>query len=276
MTRPVFRADAADLAAAEAGQDVDVAGPEAHHAVTVRRLRVGEEVDLVDGAGRRVTGTVTHAAKDRLTVTATAVTDEPAPTPGLVLVQALAKGGRDEQAVESATELGVDRVVPWQADRSVSRWDGKAAKGRARWAAVAESAAKQSRRARVPQVDDVVHSRGLADAVARALADVGGGAGESTGEGHGSATEVAVLVLHESATERLSELLRGRSGTTTPVTDLREVWFVVGPEGGITDDELASLTRAGATPVLLGPHVLRSSSAGPAAIAALSLALDRW
>lgn len=274
MTRPVFRADQADLAGVRPGSDVHVTGPEAHHAATVRRIRTGEEVDLVDGDGRRVTGTVTVAAKDRLTVAASAVTDEPAPTPGLVLVQALAKGGRDEQAVESATELGVDRVVPWQADRSVSRWDGKAAKGRARWTAVAGSAAKQARRARVPHVEDVVDSRGLAQAVAAAASGVDAEPG--AGAASGAKERTAVLVLHESATRRLAALLESWSDAGATASDLGEVWIVVGPEGGITDAELAALTDAGATPVLLGPHVLRSSSAGPAAIAALSLALNRW
>ncbi|MGC5629144.1 16S rRNA (uracil(1498)-N(3))-methyltransferase [Georgenia sp. Z1344] len=308
MTRPVFLADPAELASAAVGAEVHLGGPEAHHAATVRRLRTGEEVDLVDGAGRRVTGTVAAVAKDRLAVSVTAVLDEPAPTPQLVLVQALAKGGRDEQAVESATELGVDRVVPWQADRCVSRWDAKAAKGRARWASVAEGAAKQSRRAFVPAVDDVVTTSSLAAAVSRASAD-----------------GAVVLVLHESATERLAALLgKGERGagvappgegapTATPrepapqthvvpdriprepapqthdvpariprepapqgLAGAAAVWCVVGPEGGISDDETDRLVAAGARLVRLGPHVLRTSSAGPAAIAALGVRLGRW
>ncbi|MGC5616496.1 RsmE family RNA methyltransferase [Georgenia sp. Z1491] len=309
MTRPVFLAEPAELADVRAGGVAHVRGPEAHHAASVRRIRSGEEVDVVDGRGRRVTGAVTDAAKDRLTVSVTTVVDEPAPTPRLVLVQALGKGGRDEQAVESATELGVDRVVPWQAERCVSRWDAKADKGRARWTSVAEGAAKQSRRARVPAVDAVVTTASLADAVARAT---GAGAAEASGPGgtagHGAGAPGAagsgatVLVLHESATERLAALLAAGAvapGPAAPEVPVRpaavapgpaapevpvqhaaaapgEVWCVVGPEGGISDAELDALVAAGAVPVRLGPHVLRTSSAGPAALAALGAALGRW
>lgn len=298
MTRPVFLAEPAELVDVRAGAVAQVRGPEAHHAASVRRIRTGEEVDLVDGRGRRVTGSVTGAAKDRLTVSVTTVVDEPAPTPRLVLVQALGKGGRDEQAVESAIELGVDRVLPWQAERCVSRWDAKADKGRARWTSVAQGAAKQSRRARVPAVDAVVTTASLADAVARATGAraTGAGATEASGTegtpGHGPAAPGAagsgatVLVLHESATERLATLLAagavasGRAAPELPVEPAAaapgEVWCVVGPEGGISDAELDALVAAGAVPVRLGPHVLRTSSAGPAALAALGAALGRW
>lgn len=256
MTRPVFLAPGEDLRAATPGARLRLTGAEAHHAATVRRLRVGEELDLVDGAGRRVTGTAVSVAKDLLVLEATAVTDEPEPRPRLVLVQALAKGGRDEQAVEQSTELGVDAVVPWQAERCVSRWDAKAAKGRARWESVALAAAKQSRRARVPEVADVRTTARLAEDVTDAVA-----------------AGAAVLVLHESATTRLAELAPELADPAAPPG---EVWCVVGPEGGISEAELDLLTTAGARAVLLGPHVLRSSTAGPAAVAALSVALHRW
>jgi 16S rRNA (uracil1498-N3)-methyltransferase len=285
MTRPVFLAAPSDLLAAREGGEAGVGGPEARHAATVRRIRAGEEIDLVDGAGRRVTGTVTGVAPARLTVSVTAVDDEAAPVPALVLVQALAKGGRDESAVEQSTELGVDRVIPWQADRSVSRWDAKAAKGRARWAAIAAGAAKQSRRAFVPGVEDVRTTGRLVEA-ARAAAEAGS----------------RVLVLHEEATEPITTVplvagprhpvdgdrAVGAPATTDPTSTApvtgdpttgegpREVWIVVGPEGGIGAEESDRLVEAGATLVRLGRHVLRSSSAGPAAIAALSVRLGRW
>ncbi|MGO1835211.1 MAG: 16S rRNA (uracil(1498)-N(3))-methyltransferase, partial [Actinomycetaceae bacterium] len=235
-------------------------------------------------AGRRVTGTVTGVDPARLTVSVIAVDDEPEPVPALVLIQALAKGGRDEGAVEQSTELGVDRVIPWQADRSVSRWDAKAAKGRARWAAIAAGAAKQSRRAFVPGIEDVRTTGRLVEA-ARAATDAG----------------ARVLVLHEEATEPITSVplstgtaepadgdpAAGRSVTTDPATRPAtgdptsgegplEVWIVVGPEGGIGAEESDRLVGAGAALVRLGRHVLRSSSAGPAAIAALSVRLGRW
>lgn len=282
MTTAVFHA-AGLLDGVSPGAVVTLTGAEARHAATVRRLRPGEEVDLVDGAGLRAGGTVTAAAKDALSVAVDRVTREAAPPVRLVLAQALAKGGRDEQAVETATELGVDAVVPWQADRSVSVWSGaKVARGRDRWAAVALAAAKQSRRAWVPAVREPVPTTGLVAAVAETVA--GGG---------------AVLVLHEQATTPLAaahlptpaapptggadgvpaqaeRVPAQADGVPAQADGAPEVLVVVGPEGGITDAEVAALEAARAQPVLLGPHVLRTSTAGPAALAVLAQRLGRW
>ncbi|MFH5823516.1 16S rRNA (uracil(1498)-N(3))-methyltransferase [Georgenia sp. AZ-5] len=266
MTTAVFHAPGL-LGAARPGAVVTLTGNEARHAATVRRMRVGEEVELVDGAGLRVQGTITGAAKEALSVQVGSVMREPAPPVRLVLVQALAKGGRDEQAVETATELGVDAVVPWQANRSVSVWSGaKVGRGRERWAAVALAAAKQSRRAWVPEVRELVSSGQLAALAERIVA--GGG---------------AVLVLHERSSVPLSAARL--PGEVAPAGDARHdgdasfpvgVAIVVGPEGGITDAEVAALEEAGAQTVLVGPHVLRTSTAGPAAIAVLAQRLGRW
>ncbi len=172
--------------------------------------------------------------------------------PAVTLVQALAKGGRDEQAVESAVELGVTTVVPWQADRSIVQWRGpKAEKARAKWDALALAAMKQSRRAVLPTVDPVVTTRGLVARVREAVA-----AGER------------VLVLHEVAAQPLTAL--SWDDASQPVT------FIVGPEGGVSDDEVAALVDAGAVAVLLGPHVLRASTAGPAGITALAALRRTW
>jgi len=265
VTTAVFHADAQLLATAAVGSVVTLRGEEARHAATVRRMRAGEEVELVDGAGLRVAGTVAAASKDELSVAVTGVTREAPPAVRLVLVQALAKGGRDEQAVETATELGVDVVVPWQASRSVSVWAGpKVEKGRRRLEAVTLAAAKQSRRAWVPGVHDLVDTRGLVAGVASAVAAGG-----------------AVLVLHEQATVPIVEAVLPEPGHVVPgggsgLAAPTEVAVVVGPEGGITDDEVAALEAAGAQPVLVGPHVLRTSTAGPAALAVLSQRLGRW
>lgn len=251
MTAPVFLAEAGGLSGARPGGTVTLTGEEARHAVAVRRLRAGERVELVDGAGLRVAGTVRAAERSALTVDVAAVEREDQPEPRLILVQALAKGGRDEQAVEAATELGVDAVVPWQADRCVAVWTGpgkgdKAAKGRRRWEAVVRAAAKQSRRARVPEVRAPVTSREL-------LASLRAGA--------------TTLVLHETAETPLDAVVLPRAG---------EVLVVVGPEGGITEEELSAFTAAGGQVCRLGPHVLRSSTAGPAALAVLASRSGRW
>ncbi|MFC4555207.1 16S rRNA (uracil(1498)-N(3))-methyltransferase [Georgenia faecalis] len=279
MSAPVFLAAAAELAGARPHATVTVRGDEARHAVSVRRIRAGEVVELVDGAGTRVRGTVAHAAPDALSVAVDDVTHEPAPDVALVLVQALAKGGRDEQAVETATEAGVDAVVPWQSERCISVWAGaKAARGRERWAAVARAAAKQSRRAWVPPVRDLVVGRAL---VAATQATVAAGG--------------AVLVLHEEATTPLAAatLPAGPpsappAGPATPSSPAGpptppvappatpEVLVVVGPEGGLTDGEVEALVGAGGQAVRLGPHVVRTSTAGPLAVASLAQRLGRW
>lgn len=167
-------------------------GPEARHAVTVKRLRAQERVDLVDGAGLRllceVTGAGVGGAKDRLAVRVLERVEEPEPSLRLALVQALAKGGRDEQAVETATEVGVRLVLPWQSERCVSVWQGaKQAKGHQRWQATALQAAKQARRARVPEVEEVRDTRRLADWVGQTVRSGG-----------------VVLVLHEEASTPIS------------------------------------------------------------------------
>ncbi|MDO4919414.1 16S rRNA (uracil(1498)-N(3))-methyltransferase [Kocuria sp.] len=250
MTNPVFHHE--HLTGVRPGEVLDVAGPEAKHAVTVRRLRAGEPLDLVDGRGTRVSCTFTAGERDRMSVTVSEVTHEAVPRPELTLVQALAKGDRDLQAVESATELGASRVIPWQAERSIVRLRGeRAAKTMHKWEAQLASAAKQSRRAAWPQLRPWVDTAGLVRLVAEEPATLW-------------------LVLHESAETPWSAL-------DTPAQDAHErVAVVVGPEGGISDAELHALRAAGARTLRLGRTVMRSSTAGPAALAALSAVLGLW
>jgi len=235
-----------DLAATEPGATVVVTGQEARHAVTVSRVRLGEALRVGDGRGLVVDGEVVEAAPDRLVLRVDRVRTEPVPERRLVLVQALAKGDRDELAVQAATELGVDEVVPWAAARSVSRWQGpKVEKGLARWRAIVREATKQAVRAHVPTVSPVA---GVRDLAARASGSL-------------------VLVLEPSADRALSSVELGATG---------DVVVVVGPEGGIAPHELDALREAGAVPVRLGDSVLRTSTAGPAALAVLAVGLGRW
>lgn len=236
-----------DAAVARPGDGIALTGAEAHHAAAVRRVRVDEAVTLGDGHGVWLEGVVTAATPKQVDVRVTGRTEVPAPAPRIVLVQALAKGDRDELAVQAATELGVDAIVPWQAARSVSRWDAKAEKGLARWRTIVREAAKQAHRAWIPPVEGVART---ADLVARA--------GTSQ-----------VLVLEPSASDRLSAVAAQPS-------DGRDVVLVVGPEGGIAPEELAALAEAGARLVRLGETVLRTSTAGAAAISVLSAASGRW
>lgn len=246
MSLPLYLTSPGGLAQAVPGSVVTLTGPEARHAVTVRRTVVGERLRLSDGQGRVVAGEVCGTGADLLDLRVEDVDDVAAPTPRFVLVQALAKGGRDEQAIESATELGVDSVIPWQAARSIVQWRAeRAGKALAKWDALLVAATKQSRRVRRPELGSPVTTRQLVDLVAGAA---------------------AAFVLHEEATAPLA-------GAILP--DNGDVLVIVGPEGGIAPDELAALTAAGGVAVRLGETVLRSSSAGPAALAVLN-ALGRW
>jgi 16S rRNA (uracil1498-N3)-methyltransferase len=230
---------------AAVGDLVSLTGAEAKHAAVVRRLRVGEAITIGDGAGVWLTGVAEAVSPSQVDVRISERAVQPAPEPRIVLVQALAKGDRDELAVQAACELGVDEIVPWQASRSISRWEGsKAVKGRERWASIVREAAKQAHRAWVPEVAAPVSTAQLAT----------------------RAATQRLLLLDPTAETRLSEL----------APDGRDLVLVVGPEGGIAPEELARLTEAGAERVLLGDTVLRTSTAGPAAIAVLSVALGRW
>lgn len=254
MTAPVFLAEPGALAALAAGDAYLLDGTEGRHAGVVQRKSVGERVDVVDCAGVRVVGEVEAVGAEGVHLRVRDVVREPDPAPRLVLVQALAKGDRDEMAIEAATEVGADGVVPWQAERSIVVWRGdRAAKSRARWLGTVRTAAKQARRAFVPDVAVSLDSGALARR-AREVVDAGG----------------AVLVLHEEATTSIAAAVLPEVGADA------DVLVVVGPEGGISARELDALVDAGAQPVLLGPHVLRTSTAGPVALALLSHRLHRW
>lgn len=245
MSLPVHWVESLD--GVRPGDRVDVDGGEAHHAVAVRRLRVGEHLLLTDGRGTTVAGAVGETGKRRLTVVAEAVDTVAEPTPRVTVVQALPKGERGELAVEVLTEIGVATIVPWAAARSVAVWRGERVdKGVARWRATAREAAKQARRAWFPEVTGLATTADVRAQVADA--------------------SVAV-VLHEGAARSLAEVAVPVDGT---------VLLVVGPEGGLTEEELAELRGAGASVVRLGPEVLRTSTAGVAAVAALLARSPRW
>lgn len=246
MTAPLHHLPPGSLAGVGVGQAVMLDGAEGHHAATVRRVRVGEQLLLSDGSGLLATGEVTAVRGGEVDLTVLSVEDARLRGPRFVLAQALAKNGRDEQAVESATELGVDAVIAWQADRCIVRWKGdRAAKSLGKWQSVATAAAKQSRRATIPEVTGPFDTARLAAVVDDAA---------------------LALVLHEDAETPLA-------GVDLP--EFGDVVLIVGPEGGIGEDEVTRLVQAGARTVRLGSTVLRSSSAGPAALAVLNAA-GRW
>jgi 16S rRNA (uracil1498-N3)-methyltransferase len=246
VTAPLFFVPADRLAGAAVGSELILDGPEGRHGATVRRIGVGEQVLLTDGGGHRAGAVVESVGAGTLQLRLQTLILERQPDPRFVLVQALAKGDRDEQAIEAATELGVDEVVPWQAARSIVIWRGeRASRSLRKWESVVLAATKQSRRTRVPPVSE---PEGLVAVLTRIEA------------------AALALVLHEDARQPLAGLALPGSG---------DVVIIVGPEGGVTPDELSAFVAAGAVAVRLGSSVLRSSSAGPAALAVLSAA-GRW
>ena len=235
------------LAGVSAGSGVVVDGAEAHHAVVVRRLRVGESVMLTDGEGTSAVGEVTVAAKSAFEVAVSSVRTDPRPDPEVVVVQAIPKGERGELAVEVLTEVGVSVIVPWAAARCVAVWKGdRATRSLTRWRSTAREAAKQARRTWHPVVQDLTTTTGVADLVVSA--------------------DLAV-VLHEASVGPLAALSVPLAG---------RIVVIVGPEGGLTDEEVSGFTAAGAVSVRLGPEVLRTSTAGVAAVAALLTRTPRW
>lgn len=234
-----------ELTSAQVGERISVTGAEARHAVTVSRLAPGETLAVGNGAGLVVTGTIVSAEPAEFVLEVVTVSETPPASPAIWLAQALAKGDRDEYAVQQATELGVDGVIPWAAQRSIVKWEGnKIAKGAQRWSAIVREASKQSLRPWIPEVGDLAST-----AILCALAG-----------------QARMLVLDPTAEQPLSAF----------EPDGRDVVLVVGPEGGISESELARLTAAGASIWSLGVPVLRTSTAGPAAIAVLNTRLGRW
>jgi len=220
---------------------VTIEGDEARHAASVARLRVGESVAVSDGRGRIAQAVASDVAPGRVSFDVTDISEPEVFLPTLTLVQALAKGDRDELAVQMCTELGAAEVIPWQSERSIARWVGdKKAKGRVRWAAIAREASKQAMRSSIPSVADIVTTAELARM-----------AGERT-----------VIVLDPRAAVSLGDWARSHINE-------REILVVIGPEGGISANEIDALLAGGAHAVHAGATVMRTSTAGAAGFSAL-------
>jgi 16S rRNA (uracil1498-N3)-methyltransferase len=229
------------------GSSFTLGGPEAKHAVSVRRMSIGEAIAVSDGSGIKIRGRVSKLQKETLELSVESIDEILPPNCQLFLVQALAKGDRDELAIQACTELGVFGVIPWQAERSISIWKAeKRQKGQTRWQAIVTEAAKQSLRALIPKVGEVLDSQELGSALA----------------GFDQ-----VLILDPEATTSITDL-------TPPATG--RVAVVVGPEGGMSEQELESFAKAGFSSVRLGAGVLRTSTAGMAAVSYLQAKLGDW
>jgi len=250
MTAPFFLSDVG--VPRQEGAVVVLEGAEGRHAVSVRRITVGETVLVGDGFGTVVEAeAIGVVGRDRLEARVVSVVVHEPPSPRVIVVQALPKGERGDLSVELLTEVGADVVVPWSASRSVAVWKGeKAQRGVEKWRTTAREAAKQSRRPFVPEVDPLATTAEVVALVTAAAASGG-----------------TALVLHEAASLRMSSIRLQRTG---------DVVLVVGPEGGISDDEKAAFEAAGALSARLGPSVLRTSTAGAVAAAVVLASCGRW
>ncbi|MFW0110420.1 16S rRNA (uracil(1498)-N(3))-methyltransferase [Rothia sp. P13129] len=253
MTSPIFYVSSDELQSATPGQLIAVQGVEGHHAKVVKRLEIGEAIDLADGRGIRAHAEVASYLDDGLEVRVDTIVREELSTE-IILVQALAKQDRDILAIETATELGIGGVIPWSADRSIVRWKKeRAAKAHAKWSNTVRAAAKQARRSWVPQIENLVSSRELAKYLTEEIAQ-----------------GALAIILHEQGTLSLTQYLNDSENLP------QRIYLVVGPEGGISAQELEAFENAGATVCLLGEHVLRSSTAGSAALCVINTLSKAW
>ena len=226
------------------GQTQTLESDEAHHAIKVMRLKTGEEIKISDGEGNWVSGPISEVGKKNLKIDVTANGIETSKKPELVLVQALTKSDRNKEMLELVTVAGVDRIIPWQAERSISKWQSNSYD---KWTSSIKEAGKQSRRVNLPKLEKLMSAKDITDQI--------------------SASD-CILVFHESANEKFSDLDISQSASS--------IYLVIGPEGGITDTELEIFKLKGGKLVRLGEPVLRSAHAGFAALASIQTKLGRW
>lgn len=239
------------------GERLVISGPEGRHGAAALRLKPGENVLVGDGAGVLAECQVLSAAGNEVDVAVRRRTVHARPRPAVTIVQGLPKSERSELAVDLATEAGADEIIPWQADRCISRWTGgkgKAEKGRQKWQNAARAAAKQARRAFEPPIGELVDTTSLTELVADWVN-----------------ASSAVIVLHEEGSRAFTDLVTSAVGA-----GIERIVLLVGPEGGVAEHEIAALREAGATPALLGTEVLRTSTAATVALGAIGALTPRW
>jgi 16S rRNA (uracil1498-N3)-methyltransferase len=226
------------------GQTQELSGDEGHHAVSVMRLSVGEQIKIADGSGNWVRGTITEVSKRSLKIDVAQRGNAQAGKPELVVVQAVTKSDRTKEMLELLTVGGADQIIPWQAERCISKWQSDSAQ---KWMSSIKESAKQARRVKLPILADEVTTSQLVKLF------------QSTD---------AVVILHEGAMNGISQLNLSNN--------LERIILIIGPEGGISDAEISQLENAGAVTARLGDLVLRSAHAGFAALAAIQSSIGRW
>ena len=226
------------------GQRQVLENDEAHHAIKVLRLNTGEVIKISDGVGNWVSGPIVEIAKKELFISITERGEIQAAKPELVLVQAITKSDRNKEMLELAVEAGVDRIIPWQSERSISKWQSDSEQ---KWQVGIKQSCKQARQVKLPQLMQVMSTTEVIKSISE------GGFG---------------IVFHEEASTKFSDLTIPNSQSS--------VYLVIGPEGGISEQELLSFQNIGSKVVRLGDTVLRSAHAGFAALSAVQTKLGRW
>jgi 16S rRNA (uracil1498-N3)-methyltransferase len=218
----------------------EFANDDANHAIRVLRMQEGAEFMLSDGKGSwsQVVATEVKKKSMQVRVMDSGFQDPLATT--ITVVQAIPKGDRAKEAIELLTEAGVDRIVPWLSTRSIG-------KGSEKFAVTAREASKQSRRFRIPEVTDMATTAQICEAI--------------------KVSDLAIA-FHESATTKLSDQVSSHN--------VEHLLIIIGPEGGLTDEEISAFTQAGAKVALMGRPILRSAHAGIAAVSAVSALLKVW
>jgi 16S rRNA (uracil1498-N3)-methyltransferase len=217
---------------------------EAHHAIKVLRVKIGEEIMISDGSGNWVSGPIEELGKKTLLIEVSNQGQKKLNKPELVIVQAITKSDRNKEMLELITVAGVDRIIPWQSDRSISKWQSDSAD---KWELTVKESCKQARRVTMPKLSKSVNSKQLGEELSSVPFSI---------------------IFHEAASTNFSEV-------NVP-SDISSIYLIIGPEGGITDEELLMFKGTTSNIVRLGEPVLRSAHAGFAALAAVQTKLGRW
>ena len=225
------------------GNTYEFEGDDAGHAIRVLRTQIGESLALSNGLGAWSIVEVIAIAKKSMTVRVTTTGYEEVLPVEFTVAQALTKGDRIKESIELNTAGGADVILLWAAARSI----GKATPDLMQKLAVtAREASKQTRRNRIPFVMGVLDAKKIAAEIPN---------------------YDSVIVLHESASDKLSDVVTASA---------KKVLVIIGPEGGLTDEELALFAGAGAQVAHMGRPVFRSAHAGMAALSGLNAALKIW
>ena len=225
-----------------ASEEIQLKGAQAHHAISVLRVQKGENIRLADGIGIWIEGVITDIAKETLTVQVHSRGADCMPNTAVTIAQAVLKGDNQKAALDQLVQAGAEEIIPWQAQRSVGALDKSA-----KWREVILGAARQSRRARIPHLSPMTNISGLISAISNFD---------------------AVLALHESAHQSI--------GSFTNIVSAKKLLVIIGPEGGLSDQELDEITQAGIPLVKLGNPVLRADLAGAIALGAIQVMTKEW